>query len=177
MAEIKLEKTQEPAKLRIYIGAAPGVGKTYDMINDAYNMKHQQGVDVVIGWWSRRTAGYRRAWYLPKARFCASAGVPREKLTWPGHRANLGRGIHTSLDLQGQSAAYSCHGELRATAYAPIPPARSIPAAACESNGLVLRTIESSPGSKSAPAPEGLHPDFVFCNVMNSRKMLVANES
>ncbi len=49
MAEIKLEKTQEPAKLRIYIGAAPGVGKTYDMINDAYNMKHQQGVDVVIG--------------------------------------------------------------------------------------------------------------------------------
>ncbi len=49
MAEIKLEKTQEPAKLRIYIGAAPGVGKTYDMINDAYNMKHQQGVDVAVG--------------------------------------------------------------------------------------------------------------------------------
>jgi len=49
MAEIKLEKTQEPAKLRIYIGAAPGVGKTYDMLNDAYNMKHQQGVDIVIG--------------------------------------------------------------------------------------------------------------------------------
>jgi two-component system sensor histidine kinase KdpD len=49
MAEIKLETTQEPARLRIYIGAAPGVGKTYDMLNDAYNMKHQQGVDVVIG--------------------------------------------------------------------------------------------------------------------------------
>ena len=49
MAEIQLEKTQEPAKLRIYIGAAPGVGKTYDMLNDAYLMKHQQGVDVVIG--------------------------------------------------------------------------------------------------------------------------------
>ena len=49
MAEIQLEKHQEPAKLRIYIGAAPGVGKTYDMLNDAYNMKHQQGVDVVIG--------------------------------------------------------------------------------------------------------------------------------
>jgi two-component system sensor histidine kinase KdpD len=49
MAEIKLEKTQELARLRIYIGAAPGVGKTYDMVNDAYNMKHQQSVDVVIG--------------------------------------------------------------------------------------------------------------------------------
>ena len=49
MAEIVLEKKPEPAKLRIYVGAAPGVGKTYHMLNDAYMMKHQQGVDVVIG--------------------------------------------------------------------------------------------------------------------------------
>ena len=49
MAEIVLEKKPEAAKLRIYLGAAPGVGKTYDMINDAYRMKHQLGVDVVIG--------------------------------------------------------------------------------------------------------------------------------
>jgi two-component system sensor histidine kinase KdpD len=49
MAEIVLEKKQEPAKLRIYIGAAPGVGKTYHMLNDAYLMKHQQSIDIVIG--------------------------------------------------------------------------------------------------------------------------------
>lgn len=49
MAEIKLEKTPDQGKLRIYIGAAPGVGKTYDMLNDAYRMKHQEGIDVVIG--------------------------------------------------------------------------------------------------------------------------------
>ena len=49
MAEIVLEQKQEPAKLRIYLGAAPGVGKTYDMLNDAHRMKHQLGVDVVIG--------------------------------------------------------------------------------------------------------------------------------
>jgi two-component system sensor histidine kinase KdpD len=49
MAEIILEKKQEPAKLRIYIGAAPGVGKTYHMLNDAHLMMHQQNVDVVIG--------------------------------------------------------------------------------------------------------------------------------
>ena len=49
MAEIILEKKQEPAKLRIYIGAAPGVGKTYHMLNDAHLMVHQQNVDVVIG--------------------------------------------------------------------------------------------------------------------------------
>jgi two-component system sensor histidine kinase KdpD len=49
MAEIVLERKKEAARLRVYIGAAPGVGKTYDMINDAYRMKHQQGIDVVIG--------------------------------------------------------------------------------------------------------------------------------
>ena len=49
MAEIQLERQQEPARLRVYIGAAPGVGKTYDMLSDAYRMKHQQDVDVVIG--------------------------------------------------------------------------------------------------------------------------------
>jgi two-component system sensor histidine kinase KdpD len=49
MPEIVLEKKPEEAKLRIYIGAAPGVGKTYHMLNDAYVMLHQLGVDVVIG--------------------------------------------------------------------------------------------------------------------------------
>jgi two-component system sensor histidine kinase KdpD len=49
MAEIKLEHKREPGKLRIYIGAAAGVGKTYTMLNDAYRMKHQQDIDVVIG--------------------------------------------------------------------------------------------------------------------------------
>jgi len=49
MAEIVLEKAEEPARLRIYIGAAPGVGKTFHMLNDAHLMKDQQGVDVVVG--------------------------------------------------------------------------------------------------------------------------------
>jgi two-component system sensor histidine kinase KdpD len=49
MAEIVLEQTQEPAKLRIYLGAAPGVGKTYHMLNDAHLMRHQQNIDIVIG--------------------------------------------------------------------------------------------------------------------------------
>ena len=49
MAEIVLDKQAEPAKLRVYLGAAPGVGKTWDMLSDAYRMKHQLGVDIVIG--------------------------------------------------------------------------------------------------------------------------------
>lgn len=38
----------EPARLRIYIGAAPGVGKTYQMLEEAHLMK-SQGIDVVAG--------------------------------------------------------------------------------------------------------------------------------
>src|SRR6266700_2040717 len=49
MPEIKLDQKHEPGKLRIYIGAAPGVGKTYVMLNDAPRLVHQEGVDVVIG--------------------------------------------------------------------------------------------------------------------------------
>jgi two-component system sensor histidine kinase KdpD len=36
------------ARLRLYIGAAPGVGKTYQMLEDAHQLK-KQGVDIVIG--------------------------------------------------------------------------------------------------------------------------------
>jgi two-component system, OmpR family, sensor histidine kinase KdpD len=42
-----LQTTQRP-RLRIYIGAAPGVGKTYSMIEDAHALR-REGVDVVIG--------------------------------------------------------------------------------------------------------------------------------
>ena len=46
---IELEQPlPEPAKLRVYIGAAPGVGKTYRMLEHAHQLK-KQGIDVVIG--------------------------------------------------------------------------------------------------------------------------------
>ena len=37
----------EQAKLRVYIGAAPGVGKTYQMLEDAHLLK-RQGADIVV---------------------------------------------------------------------------------------------------------------------------------
>ncbi len=43
----KLEELSRP-RLRVYIGAAPGVGKTYQMLEDA-NLLRKQGQDVVIG--------------------------------------------------------------------------------------------------------------------------------
>lgn len=40
--------TEARARLRIYIGAAPGVGKTYSMIEDAHALR-REGSDVVVG--------------------------------------------------------------------------------------------------------------------------------
>jgi len=49
-AESLLAKQQQErrARLRIYLGAAPGVGKTYQMLEEAHMLK-RQGVDIVIG--------------------------------------------------------------------------------------------------------------------------------
>ncbi|MCY0888885.1 MAG: universal stress protein [Alicyclobacillaceae bacterium] len=42
-------KALRPGRLIIYVGAAPGVGKTYKMLQDANDWK-MKGIDVVIGW-------------------------------------------------------------------------------------------------------------------------------
>ena len=42
------EKQEQRGKLKIYLGAAPGVGKTYTMLMDALVMR-AQGLDVVVG--------------------------------------------------------------------------------------------------------------------------------
>jgi two-component system, OmpR family, sensor histidine kinase KdpD len=49
-AESVLARSQAEgrARLRLYIGAAPGVGKTYRMLDDAHELKRQE-LDVVIG--------------------------------------------------------------------------------------------------------------------------------
>jgi len=45
---LKMVEERERAKLRVYIGAAAGVGKTFRMLQDAHQLK-EQGVDIVIG--------------------------------------------------------------------------------------------------------------------------------
>lgn len=42
------ERQKQRGKLKIYLGAAPGVGKTYTMLQDAL-VKHAQGLDVIVG--------------------------------------------------------------------------------------------------------------------------------
>jgi len=49
-AESLLARAREEgrARLRVYIGAAPGVGKSYKMLEDAHDLR-RQGLDVVVG--------------------------------------------------------------------------------------------------------------------------------
>lgn len=42
-------QAQDRARLRIYIGAAPGVGKTYEMLQEAHALR-ARGLDVVVGY-------------------------------------------------------------------------------------------------------------------------------
>jgi two-component system, OmpR family, sensor histidine kinase KdpD len=41
-------KDRERARLRVYIGAAPGVGKTYEMLQEAHALR-ARGLDLVVG--------------------------------------------------------------------------------------------------------------------------------
>jgi two-component system sensor histidine kinase KdpD len=45
---LTLIRQQQRGRLKIYLGFAAGVGKTYEMLQEAHRLK-QQGVDVVIG--------------------------------------------------------------------------------------------------------------------------------
>ena len=47
-ALLALAKKEGRGKLKIFVGAAPGVGKTYEMLTAA-RAKKDEGVDVVIG--------------------------------------------------------------------------------------------------------------------------------
>ncbi len=48
LAQAEEEKKSPEGKLKIFLGAAPGVGKTFSMLQEAM-IKKNQGVDVVVG--------------------------------------------------------------------------------------------------------------------------------
>jgi two-component system sensor histidine kinase KdpD len=48
LARLQAEQKPERGRLRIYMGMAPGVGKTYKMLEEAHR-RHDRGTDVVIG--------------------------------------------------------------------------------------------------------------------------------
>jgi two-component system sensor histidine kinase KdpD len=74
---LKLIEKSRRGKLKIYIGHAAGVGKTYQMLEDAHLLK-KQGVDVVVGF----VEAHGRAETLEKVGDLEV--VPRRVLTYKG---------------------------------------------------------------------------------------------
>ena len=70
-------QTGQRARLRIYIGAAPGVGKSYSMLEDAHAFR-REGIDVVVG----LIETYGRA--ETEARVGDIEVIPRRKIEYRG---------------------------------------------------------------------------------------------
>ena len=47
-ALLEAARREESGKLKIFVGAAPGVGKTYEMLQSAH-ARRKAGIDVVVG--------------------------------------------------------------------------------------------------------------------------------
>src|SRR5665213_2957853 len=46
----KQERTERRGRLKLFLGFAAGVGKTYEMLSEANRRKHESDQDVVIGY-------------------------------------------------------------------------------------------------------------------------------
>lgn len=68
---------EKRGKLKIFLGAAPGVGKTYEMLQNAQNQK-KQGMDVVVG--LVETHGRRET----EALISGLEIIPRQRLVYKG---------------------------------------------------------------------------------------------
>lgn len=68
---------EKRGKLKIFLGAAPGVGKTYEMLQNAQNQK-KQGIDVVVG--LVETHGRRET----EALISGLEIIPRQRLVYKG---------------------------------------------------------------------------------------------
>src|SRR4029434_5514426 len=96
----KLQADQR-ARLRIYNGAAPGVGKTYSMLEDAHASR-REGIDVVVGF----VETYGRA--DTEAKIGDLEVVPRRRIEYRGV-------VLEELDLAAslKRHAHTCCVELR----------------------------------------------------------------
>jgi two-component system sensor histidine kinase KdpD len=106
----KLERAQR-ARLQIYIGAAPGVGKTYQMLEDAHLLR-KQGYDVVIGF----VETYGRA--DTEAKIGDLEIIPRKKIEYRGV-------VLEEMDLEGLLARKPAMCLVDELAHTNIPGSRN----------------------------------------------------
>lgn len=77
-ALLRAARAEERGRLKVFLGAAPGVGKTYEMLSEAAERK-QAGTDVVVG--VVETHGRRET----EARLAGFEVLPRKEVAWQGH--------------------------------------------------------------------------------------------
>lgn len=76
---LKLARSEERGRLTVYLGAAPGVGKTYRMLQDAAR-RQADGLDVVVGVAETHGRGETAALLEPLE------VLPRHSVEYAGHR-------------------------------------------------------------------------------------------
>src|SRR5215472_2554893 len=74
---LTLIRQQQRGRLKVYLGFAAGVGKTYEMLQEAQRLK-RQGVDVVVG--IVETHGRAETAALLEG----MGQVPRRRIAYPG---------------------------------------------------------------------------------------------
>src|SRR5579885_1251142 len=79
-----IEKSRQ-GRLKIYLGHAAGVGKTYAMLEEAHRLK-KAGVDVVVGWIEthgrKETEELRAGLEIIPRKKCPTATPPSKYWTW-----------------------------------------------------------------------------------------------
>src|ERR1700719_1786578 len=70
-------KREGRGRLKVFLGAAPGVGKTYEMLANA-QQKRREGVDVVVG--IVETHGRQE----PEALLAGLEALPRRRIDYKG---------------------------------------------------------------------------------------------
>ena len=114
-------------KLRIYLGAAPGVGKTFAMLNEGRRRQRTRGTDVVVGF--VETHG--------RANTAAQIGdlevVPRRRIEYRGH------------DLRGDGHRRDPRAAARRSRSSTSSRTRTCPGRATRSAGRTSRSC-STPG-------------------------------
>src|SRR5260370_23464113 len=87
-ALLRAAQRSERGRLKIFLGAAPGVGKTFEMLSAA-QARRREGTDVVVG--IVETHGRKET----EALLAGLEVIPRRQLEYRGHRLEE-MGLHAS---------------------------------------------------------------------------------
>ena len=132
----KTMRAMARGKLRIYLGAAPGVGKTYAMLSEAHR-RVERGTDCVVALRrAPRPAAHRGDAARPGAGPAPGARVPGRRL----HRDGRGRGPGPRARPSPWSTSWPT----------PTCPARATPSAGRTSRSCSRPASTSSPRSTSS---------------------------